>query len=235
MAQGPVSPGRPALRNDGKPPIAVDSVGTAARPWAMNEVGGIAARVFLELAKQARLPLDELTRGLSFDARSLRGRRAERVAWDDCLTLLERIEAAVGGPERFDALALAFHHTALPPELRALLKALVSARSLYRFWIRNWNPVVFPNHEFGYEELSGGRIRISGRLRAPARPSWTFYRSAVAALANMPCHLGLPPAETEVEELTDHSLVLMDRPPRSETLVARAGRASLPAFRRAAL
>jgi len=201
----------------------------------MNEVGGMAARVFLEMANSARLPLDDLTRGLSFDARSLRGRRGERVAWDDCVTLLERMEAAVGGPERFDALSLTFHHTALPPELRAVLKALVSARALYRFWIRNWNPVVFPNHDFGYEELAGGRIRISGRLRAPARPSPTFYRSAVAALANLPCHLGLPPAETEVEELTDRSLVLVVRPPRSETVMARASRASLPAFRRAAL
>jgi DNA-binding CsgD family transcriptional regulator len=177
--------------------------------------------------------LEELTRGLSFDARSVK--RMRRVYWDDFCTFIERAEQAVGGPERLEELAARSFHSAVRKEWGAIFRAFVSPRALYRFWFERVNPLVFPNTDFGFAVLGDGRLRLSGRLRPYARPCPAFVRIAVGSVRGMPQHLGLPMAEVAVDAPDDRTLVLIVRPPESRTLMALAKRVDAASLQRAAV
>lgn len=193
----------------------------------------MAARALLRLAAGAGIATEPLTRGLSFDEASLR--RVRRVSWDDYCIVAERLEVEAGGPEALEALAEQAYHEAIIDEARTVLRAIVSPRALYRFVFTVVNPPAFPNVDFEYRELPDGRIRIGGRIRSYSRGCLAFQHGNVGAIRGFPAHLDLPPAELAIEEMTERALVVLVRPPASETLVARAQRGSSAAVRSAAM
>jgi hypothetical protein len=198
-----------------------------------SEISGTAARMMLDFARGAGLALDPLVAGLRFDARTVK--RLRRVPWDDYCTLVERLEVAAGGPLRLDALIVASFHQAAAPAVQTVIRSLVSPRNLYRFVFKILNPANFPNTDFEYKEQADGWIWLSCQLHDDARPCAAFMRGSLAALRGFRGHLGLPPAEVKVEELTDRSLVALSRLPESRTLMARASVPSLAALRNAAV
>jgi DNA-binding CsgD family transcriptional regulator len=203
------------------------------RPFGPGEVSGKLAIALFDLLRSVGLPLDGVAEGLSFDARSIRRRRF--VPWDEYGVLIERAEAVLGGPERAHEKVLRSYHAVLPPEFKALFGAFASPRLLYRFLCSVVGPATFPVIEMAYRELSGGSLRISLRLTPGARPCLTFMRMSVASISGFCCHLGLPPAEVEVEEVSGLALLVLVRPPDSRTLLARTMRAARPAIHRSAL
>src|SRR5258708_1165110 len=126
------------------------------------EIPATAARMALELARAAGFALDELCAGLAFNARSIGRRR--RIEWDDYCVLVERIEAAAGGPKQWQDLLAASYHSAMPREIQAVFGAFISPKLLYRFITKVVDPQVFPTAAHGYAETRGGAIRISVRL-----------------------------------------------------------------------
>jgi DNA-binding CsgD family transcriptional regulator len=186
----------------------------------VNAIWSGMARAALELSATGGLDVDALVTGLSFDARSVR--RMRMVPWDDYCTLVERMEVACGGPEAIDELLLRQYHTSWPPELRRVFAAVVSPKLLIRSVISLMTPRLMPSVDHTIEELPDGRLRLTGRLRDGCRGCFTYFRGSVSAFRNMPCHLGLPPAECDVEELSDRSYVLALRLPPSRTLLAQA-------------
>lgn len=194
----------------------------------------VVVKMALDSARKAGVDVDLLTAGLSFDARSLRRRRIGRVPWDDYCRIIERTEIALGGPDEFDSAARAYYMS-VPPQLRRLFGAMVSAKALYRFVHTTVDPVFFPNLDFGYDELPGDRIRLSWCLRPGSRPCRSLFRGGLATVPYVACHLGLPPAKVDIEELTDRSCVAIVHVLASHTLLARAHRASVPALRDAAM
>jgi DNA-binding CsgD family transcriptional regulator len=163
--------------------------------------------------------MGDLVRGLPFDAGSIGG--MPRITWDDYCTLVERIEAACGGPEAMDALIERSFHRSLPREIKVVMRGLVSPKNLFRFIFRVVDPSVFGSVDFDLVELSERMVRVSVVLRPELRPCFTYFRASVAGTRNMPRHLGLPLADVEVEELTARSAVLLVRLPASRTLAAR--------------
>jgi DNA-binding CsgD family transcriptional regulator len=200
---------------------------------AMNEISPLLVRAALDMSAANGLPVDTLVAGLPFDAASVR--RMKRARWDDYCVLIERMEVAAGGPARFEDMLAKSYHQAMPPEVRTVLGAFVSLKLLYRFLYAVVNPAVFPNVEFGVEDLDGNRLRLSSRFRSHARPSAAVCRASVGGARGVPGHLGLPMVEVEVEELTDRALVCVVRLPESRTLLARAQRQSTAALRSAAV
>lgn len=199
----------------------------------MNDVLAVAPRALLEMLAAAGLStasLDELTRGLSFDARSVK--RIRRVHWDDFCSFIERAETAVGGPQQLEALAARSFHAAVRKQWGVLFRAFVSPRTLYRFWFERVNPLVFPNTDFACVVLRDGRLRLSGHLRPYARPCPAFLHVALGSIRGMSQHLGLPMAKVEVEAMDEHGLVVVVQPPRSGTLMALARRVGVASLQR---
>ncbi len=196
--------------------------------FASGEVSAKAALAALNLFRSTGLSSEPLVAGLSFDERSLRRKRF--VPWDEYCDFIERAEVALGGPERIDALVLSSYHSIMPPEIKALFGAFASPRLLYRFFYRLFAPSIFPTFKISVRELTGGSLRLSLRLVSGYRPCLTFTRTSIAAFSGFSCHLGLPPAEVEVESLSADHLVVLVRLPDSRTLLQRTRRAARPAI-----
>lgn len=193
----------------------------------MEQVAAAIARAALKMARDSGFDAEKLGEGLP----TLHNRKA--VAWDDFCLLVERIEAAAGGPEACRAMMARSYHTAMPREAKAVFGAFVSPRLLYRFLFKVVNPVALRAVETIYEECGGSAIRIRHRLRPPMRACRAFLSGSVGGIQGVPGHLGLPMADVEVEELTDRALTVLVIVPPSETLLARApglGRAALRFF-----
>jgi DNA-binding CsgD family transcriptional regulator len=176
----------------------------------------------LGTARASKLDGAALTKGLSFDERSLP--RAKWISWDDYCVLLERFETSCGGPAAVERV-LDRH---LPyEELHAMAGAFVSPVLLYRFIFRVLDPIVFPSVDFTYEELADGRLRIDYRIHDDARACAALGRSTVGAMRAIPRYLGLPPAEI-TSDLGERSGVYYVTPPPSRTIAARLERRYRP-------
>jgi DNA-binding CsgD family transcriptional regulator len=182
----------------------------------------------LTLASSAGLALEPLVEGLPFDVASIDHMR--NVSWDDYCTVVERFEDACGGPEGHVATTAKHHRAILAPELRRLMSAIISPEALLGLVIRTLCPHSFPTVDFDYARRPDGRFVVSGHLRATARPCEAWFRGSVPYMQHITEHLGLPPSEVEILELTDRSLVFLIRLPRSRTVVARAENGARTAF-----
>jgi DNA-binding CsgD family transcriptional regulator len=179
-----------------------------------------AAEQVLATARMAGLETRTLVRGLALEASPLAASRW--IAWDDYCVLVERVEAACGGPAAIERLAL--DHVAFN-EIKALAGAFVSPTQLYAFVFRVIDPICFPCIRFDFSELDGGRIRVETEIKPGARGCMALMRATIGAMRAVPTHLGLPPAEVEAE-LDERRSIYVARPPASRTMFARARRRS---------
>jgi DNA-binding CsgD family transcriptional regulator len=193
----------------------------------------MAAQKVIAVAATAGIPSEALTAGLSFDARSLARRR--RVTWDEYCLLIERFEIEVGGTEAMRDRLEGSYHEVLEPAHRSIFGAFVGPVPLYRFMLQILEPILFPMCEFAYELQRDKTIRAALALRPEARPCRTFFEGTVGALRGATAHLGLPPADVDVHEISDRHMVVVITPPAARTLVGKARRASGATFRNAAL
>ena len=135
----------------------------------MIEVSASAVRGMLALASSAGLAVEPLVEGLPFDLASIN--RLRNVSWDDYCTVVERFEAACGGPEGHVATTAKYHRAILAPEIRRLMSAVISPEALLRFVIRTLCPHSFPTVDFDYARRPDGRFVVSAvcaRWRGPA-------------------------------------------------------------------
>ncbi|NOU30989.1 MAG: LuxR family transcriptional regulator [Polyangiaceae bacterium] len=187
----------------------------------VTEVWARAAWIPVDIARGQGYPEAELFAGLPFDAASIR--RMRRVQWTDYCLLLERVEAMAGGPEGCAALLARSYHRAVP-ELASVRRAILSPKAMYRLVYEVVNPILFPCVAFTYQDLGPRHICIETWMRPGVPPSATLLRTSHAALANMPLHLGLPPAEVVATVTKDYAHWEVTLPP-SATLVGRVTRA----------
>lgn len=187
----------------------------------VSEVWARAAWIPVDIAKRQGYSEAALFAGLPFDAAGLR--RMKRVQWADYCTLLERVETMAGGPEGCAAVLARSYHEAVP-ELASVRRALVSPKAMYRLVYDVVNPILFPCVAFSYRDLGPQRICVETWMRPGVPPSATLLRTSHAALANMPLHLGLPPAEVVSNVTVDYANWEVILPP-SATLMRRVTRA----------
>jgi DNA-binding CsgD family transcriptional regulator len=182
----------------------------------------------LEMARSAGLAIEPLVADLPFTEASIG--HLENVLWDDYCTVVERFEDACGGPDGHVAAVLEHHKMLLAPEIRRFMAGLVSPEAAVRFVVKTMCPHAFPTVDFDYASQPDGRLRISGLLRPGARPCAAWFRGSLPYMQTVTTHLGLPPSEIELVELTERSLIFLMRLPESRTLAARMSRRVQGAF-----
>jgi len=178
----------------------------------MNEVASFMASAILDLATAHGLSTAELLHELPFDRTRLD--RLDRIDWDDYCTLIERFERACGSLEAMHAIVLAAYDRVIPPHWTERVRRL-SPRMFYL--LAAYVPQL-TNVEHRFDELSDGRSLLSFVLHPGSRPCATYFRGSIATVRGFVGHLGLPPIDAEVLELTDRSLrIAIDLPPTSGT------------------
>ncbi len=183
-----------------------------------DRVYWLAAQQVLVTARLANIDDGLITRGLGCEASTMAAKRW--IPWDAYCTMLERVEAACGGPEALEQLCA--QHVAFN-EVRALAGAFLGPAQLYAFIFRVLDPFCFPCVRFGYGELGDGRLQIDIEVQPTVRGSMQLMRGTVGALRAVPTHLGLPLATVEAD-LGAHRTRYVVQAPASQTILARARR-----------
>jgi DNA-binding CsgD family transcriptional regulator len=193
-----------------------------------NRVWARAVVAAAETASLGNLPVDRLFEDLPFDERSVR--RMWMVSWDDYATVVERFEELAGGPQASMELLKSSYHSALP-EVRKLAGALISPKALCLFLMQVVDPFAFEPMTWHTQDLGGDHLRFKVDLRPGHRPCLAFFHGTIGAIAGVPCHLGLPPAEVEADVGPTHGYYEV-RLPKSATVLANGGRVARGLFER---
>ncbi len=183
-----------------------------------HEVWAKALWTVLDIAEHGDVDIAHLLRGMPFDA--VEARRLRRVAWDDYVTIGDRVEDAVGGPEALaDLCQSAF--TRVTPELRMMAGNVLGAKLLLRLFFQVFNPLVLSPLEFVYEDRGGDRVHLEVWQKPGARQCRSFYSASIGIIRGIPQHVALPPASVEGTLTAEHmewDVVL----PRSRSIAQRA-------------
>jgi hypothetical protein len=154
-----------------------------------HEVWARVSLANVELHRDAGTTVARLLDGLPFDEAGLK--RRKRVAWSDHATICERLAEAVGGVRELEDLVAGTFHR-VTPEMRSIAAAVISPTVFYRFVLEILNPIIVPPVALAFEDLGGGRVRVTSRFHAGARPSEAFFHGATGALRSFSAHLDLP-------------------------------------------
>lgn len=150
----------------------------------------------VDLVARAGLPVDPLFEGLPFDARSVR--KMDRVSWDDYCSVVEAVERVAGGPDACAALLASGYHQVLP-EVRHVAGALVTPKQLLRVLTVRLARILSPPSYVELVDLGPNEVRLEASIVPGARACRAYLSGSRGAIAGVPCHLGLPPAEVEAE------------------------------------
>lgn len=174
----------------------------------------------LKTARLAQLDVEALTAGLSIQ-QSLTPHQNGWVPWDDYCVLLERIHTAYGGGEA--ARQLGAQHVAFD-DIRRIAAAFITPTQLYHFILRVVDPIAFPTLEFRLSETKKSHVlELNVRIREPARACGALFEVSVGAVAAVPMHLGLPPAQVRLTHDEREGRFVINLP-QSQTLPSRIRR-----------
>jgi DNA-binding CsgD family transcriptional regulator len=183
-----------------------------------HEVWAKALWTVLDIAAQGDIDTERLLEGMPFDAKQ--ARRLRRIAWDDYVTIGDRVEDIVGGPEALAELCqLAFPR--VTPELRMMPGSVFGAKTLLRLFFQVFNPLVFPPLEFVYEDLGEDRVHLEVWQKPGARQCRSFYAASIGIIRGISEHVALPVASVEGMLTAEHMEWDVELP-RSRTIAQRA-------------
>lgn len=176
----------------------------------------------VDLVARAGLPVEPLFEGLAFDAKTVRS--MDRVSWDDYCAIVEAVERVAGGPDACAALLATSYHQVIP-EVRHVAGALASPKQLLRFTTEVMMRVLTPPVYGRIVDRGRDDVRVDVHIAPGARPCAAYLRGSRGAIAGMPCHLGLAPADVEahVHESGREATYFVKLPP-SRTVASRVGR-----------
>jgi PAS domain S-box-containing protein len=180
----------------------------------MNEVSGKANQLILEACARCGIAAEQLVEGLPIDVESLRDVR-RRMDWDLHVELIERLQQLCGGPEALEAAGAAVHNADALRRTRSLGALFLDARRM--FWIGSrWiGPSLFTHAVYRYEELAGGRVRMTVEVPDDYRASEAFFRIMLGALRSTPLAAGYSkPAVVSLDTDGRRAEFLIDPPPR---------------------
>lgn len=182
-----------------------------------QEIWARALWVAIDSAEEGGLDAAALFRDLPFDAKS--ARKLKRVAWNDYVTFVDRMEVATGGP---DALARLTEKTfpEVVPEVQAIAATLLAPKTLLKLHWTVICPLLFPAVDFVFVDRGADVVHLEAWLPAGFRPSRAVHHATLGAIRAHPSILGLPPAVVTGETLDDHVSWDVQLPP-SRTLFAR--------------
>ena len=159
----------------------------------MREVSCRVTALVVESATHHSVDWGSCLEGLALTRESLVDTR-QRIDWETCVALLERLEGEAGGPERFEALATMRASDAAGPSFVQLAQAFFAPVDLYRLFAR-WGITRDVSIAHGaLQVLDAHRVRMTIALDATRIGSLPFFRFLAGVARHLPCLVGLPPA-----------------------------------------
>ena len=188
----------------------------------MNEVSCRALWLNLEIPRRLGVPLERLTDGLDVSPGQLMN-PALRVGWETMCELHRRLEALCGGPDELERLSGLYVQAPFLAGISSIAGLMTSPRTLYWSAHRWLGHAMFTVVASTFEDLPGGRIRVTLRIPEPWRDSPQFFRINAGVFRTNPRLLGLRDAMVEWQ-LSPRQAVYVIDPPPSLTLWARLKR-----------
>jgi PAS domain S-box-containing protein len=140
----------------------------------MNEVSGKANQLLLQACAHRGIDPERLLEGLPLTLERLRD-PGRRIDWDVHVELIERLARACGGPEALAEAGAEVHEAEWLRRLRSLGAVFLDARRVFWIGCRWIGPSLFSHVRFAYDEVEGGRVRMTVEIPEPYRPSPAFF------------------------------------------------------------
>jgi DNA-binding CsgD family transcriptional regulator len=187
----------------------------------------------MDIAIRHGLSPKELLTELGVTEGELRQGQSRRYPWDVYVEILERLATQLGGAENMptagEDVANVF------PEAVALASAFVNPRVLCRFFNLVFASAMFPMCRITIDDGPNESLIHTIALLPGYRESEAFMYASMGSARMLPTAIGLPPARVEPLELTGARMTFRVDLPESRTLLARAKKSALGAFREQAL
>ena len=142
------------------------------------------------------LSVAPLIEGLGFDERMLDDPSA-RHSWGDFAILLDRVQAAVGGPWEMERVG--FDTIQSNRAFRLLGRLILSPRQLYLYGVERISRTHYSCVGSRVEPLDGGRLRCTFVISPDHMDSLAYHYATIGALRAYPRLLGYPDAIVEAE------------------------------------
>ncbi len=182
------------------------------------EARGSAIAQMVRALRQRGTRVEELFQGLDLDLEALED-PSLRVEWERMATLVERIEVLAGGPGELRSLCGELTRDLMGNGLRGVAGIAISLEQLYRLFIGELVPCLFPIDVGTIEASREGWLRIRASIPPERVGCSALFRAIHGALETLPRFHGLENARVEAE-ITSHAAEYRVRL-RAEELSAR--------------
>ncbi|MBK7864152.1 MAG: response regulator [Archangiaceae bacterium] len=189
----------------------------------MNEVSCKAFWLWFEVAKQRGIDPARYVEGLPVSLQHI-SNSGNRVDWDVFVSLIDRLEALVGGPKELETVSQVFAQAPSVKGVRSALSIVTSPRAMYWAVHRWFGHALFTIVESTFHDVGPNEIEMQLKIPPGFRPSGAFLRMNAGVFRANPRALDLPDANVEFngdERLGTYRIRL----PLSMTLYARIKRA----------
>src|SRR5579883_277696 len=184
----------------------------------MREVSNNVFGFFREACKRQGVSFDALVAGVpGLDQMDVRG---GRIDWDAFAQVLQRFEELSPHPAAVEEAGTYTAGNEFAEPVRVVAGALASSRLLYKGIAKWFAPSAVRGIQIGYEDLPGGRVRITIDVPEPMRECPQFFRLTLGSYRIAPRLLGQPDALVEMR-ITPRRAVYTITPPPDLTLFAR--------------
>lgn len=148
------------------------------------------------------------------------------VPWSVVVTLLEKFQTVVGGPQALEREGFLSNSGPVFAPFRSVVGAFARPRLLYKAVVVWFGPTLVPFIRASYASLPDGRVRIEMTIPDEIEASEAFFRFTLGAYRGLPHALGLGEALVEAKIGPRHASYLI-LPPPDLTLAARMRRGML--------
>lgn len=186
-----------------------------------DEVASAGFRAALALADTEGVSAAQLLEGLPFGRSELEEAR-RRFAWDDYVTVLDRLARATGGEARLEALGEKTPEVL--PEMRALTSGFVHPMDLYRFVLDSVVAATFPMVRMELREIGPLDLDVTASLLDGYRESLPFFAVLAGRFRSLPRHLDLPQSRVVVQSLSGRQGIYRVTLPDHQRLAGRLKR-----------
>ncbi|MET0592933.1 MAG: PAS domain S-box protein, partial [Polyangiaceae bacterium] len=147
-----------------------------------------------------------------------------RIDWDVWVTIVERIEQTLGGPDALERFAML---AAVAPEghpFQRVAQLLSSPVALYKLNSKWGIPHQYRHMRSECDVIAPDRLRITMTIPPHYRGSTAIFHFGIGVLRAIPKLVGLPEAQIMSREVTPFGLVAIVKPPPARTLASYAAR-----------
>jgi DNA-binding CsgD family transcriptional regulator len=175
-----------------------------------REVSARVAREVLAVCRKRGISVAPLVEGLGFDE-CLLGDPSARHSWDDFVVLLDRVQAAAGGPWEMERVG--FDTIQSNRAFRLLGRLILSPRQLYLYGVERISRTHYSCVGSRVEPIDSSRLRCTFVISPDHVDSLAYQYATIGALRAYPRLLGHPAAIVEAEIMPRKGVFVVTLPP----------------------